>query len=295
MKKLLLSSIVALSLLGSSAYALDANASSKSVSANAVKVAKSSANKQKDDLKIVKEAVESITLVAETIKNIDANKKDEAIKSLEKAIGKIEVVLSNPKAPALIPVDAKVVVAEFLGTAYTAQNAVITSIALLQNNRVQDARKIVQTLIDEIDFTTVNLPLASYPGALKLAAKHLQDNKLAEAKKVLVTTLNTFVQITTVTPIGILEAQDLIVAASKIAKENKELALSHLAAAKEALKRSEALGYTSYSDTTYKMLNEEIRKVEKEIKGKNKAEKLFEELINKIKEFKEKALKTSKK
>jgi len=295
MKKLLLSSIVALSLLGSSAYALDANASSKSVSANAVKVAKSSVNKQKDDVKIVKEAVESIALVAETIKNIDANKKDEAIKSLEKAIGKIEVVLSNPKAPALIPIDAKVVVAEFLGTAYTAQNAVITSIALLQNNRVQDARKIVQTLIDEIDFTTINLPLASYPGALKLAAKHLQDNKLAEAKQVLVTTLNTFVQITTITPIGILEAQELIVAASKIAKENKELALSHLAAAKEALKRSEALGYTSYSDTTYKMLNEEIRKVEKEIKGKNKAEKLFEELINKIKEFKEKALKTSKK
>jgi len=295
MKKLLLSSIVALSLLGSSAFALDANATSKSVSANAVKVAKSNANKQKDDLKVIKEAVESISLVAETIKNIDENKKDEAIKSLEKAIGKIEVVLSNPKAPALIPIDAKVVVAEFLGNAYSAQSAVITSIALLQNKRVQDARKIVQTLIDEIDFTTVNLPLASYPGALKLAAKHLHDDKLAEAKKVLVTTLNTFVQITTVTPIGILEAQDLIVAASKIAKEDKELALSHLAAAKEALKRSEALGYTSYSDTTYKMLNEEIRKVEKEIRGKNEAEKLFEELIGKIKEFKEKALKTLKK
>jgi hypothetical protein len=295
MRKLLLSSIVALSLLGSSAYALDANATSKSVSANALKVAKDNANKQKGDVKVVKEAVESIALVAETIRNIDANKKDDAIKSLEKAIGKIEVVLSNPKAPALIPVDAKVVVAEYLGDAYSAQNAVITSIALLQNKRVQDARKIVQALVDEIDFTTINLPLASYPGALKLAAKDLQDNKLAEARKVLVTTLNTFVQITTVTPIGILEAQDLIVAASKVAKQDKKLALAHLAAAKAALKKDEALGYTSTSDTTYKMLNEEIKKVEKEIRGKNKAEKLFEELINKIKEFKEKALKTSKK
>jgi hypothetical protein len=295
MRKLLLSSIVALSLLGSSAYALDANATSKSVSANALKVAKDNANKQKGDVKVVKEAVESIALVAETIRNIDANKKDDAIKSLEKAIGKIEVVLSNPKAPALIPVDAKVVVAEYLGDAYSAQNAVITSIALLQNKRVQDARKIVQALVDEIDFTTINLPLASYPGALKLAAKDLQDNKLAEARKVLVTTLNTFVQITTVTPIGILEAQDLIVAASKVAKQDKKLALAHLAAAKAALKKDEALGYTSTSDTTYKMLNEEIKKVEKEIRGKNKAEKLFEELINKIKDFKEKALKTSKK
>ena len=295
MRKLLLSSIVALSLLGSSAYALDANASSKSVSANAVQVAKDSANKQKGDVKIIKEAVESIALVAETIKYIDENKKDEAIKSLEKAIGKIEVVLSDPKAPALIPVDAKVVVAKFLGDAYTAQNAVITSIALLTNKRVQEARKIVQTLVDEIDFTTINLPLASYPAALKLAAKNLHEGKLQEAKEVLATALNTFVAITTVTPIGILEAQDLIIAASKIAKTDKKLALSHLAAAKEALKRSEALGYTSYSDTTYKMLIEEIRKVEKEIKGKNEAEKLFEALIEKIKEFKEKALKTTQK
>jgi tetratricopeptide (TPR) repeat protein len=295
MKKLLLSSIVALSLIGNSLYALEANATSKSVSANAIKVAKKSANKQKDDTKIIKEAVESIDLVAQTIKLIDQKKKDDAIKTLEKAIGKIEVVLSNPKAPALIPVDAKVIVAQYLGDAYSAQNAVITSVALLQSQRVQEARRIVSALIDEIDFKTINLPLASYPSALKMAAKNLHDNKLDEAKKVLVTTLNTFVSITTITPIGILEAQDLIIAASKVAKENKELALSHLSAAKEALKRSEALGYTSYSDTTYKMLNEEIRKVEKEIKGKNKAEKLFENLIEKIKEFKEKALKTFKK
>ncbi len=295
MKKLLLSSIVALSLIGNSLYALEANASSKSVSANAIKVAKKSANKQKDDTKIIKEAVESIDLVAQTIKLIDQKKKDDAIKTLEKAIGKIEVVLSNPKAPALIPVDAKVIVAQYLGDAYSAQNAVITSVALLQSQRVQEARRIVSALVDEIDFKTINLPLASYPSALKMAAKNLHDNKLDEAKKVLVTTLNTFVSITTITPIGILEAQDLIIAASKVAKENKELALSHLSAAKEALKRSEALGYTSYSDTTYKMLNEEIRKVEKEIKGKNKAEKLFENLIEKIKEFKEKALKTFKK
>ncbi len=295
MKKLLLSSIVALSLVGNSLYALDTNASSKSVSSNALKVATNKANKQKNDVKLVKEAIESIKYVAQTIKNIDEKKKDEAIKSLEKAIGKIEVVLSNPKAPALLPIDARVKVAEYLGDARSAENAVITSVALLSNKRVQEARKIVTALVDEIDFTTINLPLASYPSALKLAAKALHDGKLDEAKHILVTTLNTFVSVTTVTPIGILEAQELIVAASKVAKENKELALSHLAAAKAALKKDEALGYTSESDTTYKMLNEAIKKVEKEVRGKNKAEKLFEDLINKIKEFKEKALKTIKK
>jgi len=295
MKKLFLSSLVAISLLGTQAIALDANASSSAVSKSAIAKGKKVANAKKDDVKIIKEAVESIKLVGDVLVQLNQNKKDEAIKTLEKAIGKIEVVLSNPKAPALLPIDSRVIVKEFAGSAYDVETAVITAEALLNKKRVQDARAIITNLVDEIDFSTINLPLATYPVALKEAAKYLHDNKVEQAKAVLAQTLSTFVNVTTVTPIGILEAQSLIAAASKIAKKDKKLALSHLAQAKEALKKSEALGYTSRSDTTYKMLNDAISKIEKEVKGKNKAEKLFEDLIAKLKEFKEKALKTDKK
>ena len=295
MKKLLLSSLVAISLLGGEAIALEANATTKAVSKSAIVDGTKAANSQKDAVKIIKEAVESVKLVGDVLVSLSNNKKDEAIKQLEKAIGKIEVVLSNPKAPALLPIDSRVVVQKFIGTAYDVENAVITSSALLAKHRVQDARKIVSGLVDEIDFATVNIPLASYPVALKEAAKYLHNNDVEKAKAILTQALNTFVNITTVTPIGIIEAQSLIAAASNIAKTDKKLALSHLAQAKEALKRSEALGYTSRSDTTYKMLNEAISKIEKEVRGKNKAEKLFEDLIAKLKEFKEKALTTNKK
>ena len=294
MKKLLLSSVVAISLLTTNVMALEDNASTKAVSNSAITQAKDKANAKKSDVKIVKEAVDSIHLVSEVLVALNKKNKDEAIKKLEKAIGKIEVVLSNPKAPALIPIDAQVVVQRYLGTAYDVQTAVITAEALLMKKRVQEARKIVSALVDELDFTTINIPLSTYPDALKKAAKYLHDNKLKEAKELLATTLNTLVNITTVTPLGILEAQSLINAASKIAKKDKKLALSHLAQAKEALKRDEALGYTSRSDTTYKMLNEKISKIEEEIKGKNEAKKLFDELKEKLKEFKEKALKTIK-
>ena len=291
MKKVLLSSLVALALLSGASYANETNAQkSKAVSAKAISHAKLEA--QNSAVKVVKEAVESVKLTQEVLFAINANKKDEAIKKLEKAIGKLEVLMSNPKTPALIPLSSSVVVSEFAGSVRDAENAIISSIALLQNRRVQDARVIVQTLKDEIDFVTLNLPLASYPSALKLAAKYLHDNKLNSAREVLASALNTFVEVDVVTPIGILEAQDLIVAASKVAKSDKKLALSHLEAAKMALKRSEVLGYTSTSDTTYKMLKDEIIKIEKEIKGKNEAEKLFEDLINKIKEFKDKAIKS---
>ncbi|ADV45940.1 YfdX family protein [Nitratifractor salsuginis] len=302
MKKVLLSSVAALALLSSGLSAAETKAapkaqvaqkaSSQSVKNAAVRNAKARANAQKADVKIVKEAVEAVALTQQTLVQLSQNKKDEAIKSLEKAIGKMEVVLSHPNAPALLPLNASVVVSEFPGTAYDVENAVITSIALLEKKRVQDARIIVQTLKDEIDLITINMPLASYPAALKLAARFLHEGKVAEAQKVLATALSTFVEVDVVTPLGIVEAQDLIVAASKVAKTDKKLALAYLDAAKAALKKAEALGYTSTSDTTYKMLNEAIEKIEKEIRGKNKAEKLFENLIAKLKEFEEKAVKT---
>ncbi len=306
MKKVLLSSFTALALLSSGAVAEGSKvaapqsakiqkATSQSVKAEAVRNAKVAANAKKSDIKIVKEAVEAVALTQKTLALLSQNKKDDAIKSLEKAIGKMEVVLSHPNAPALLPLEASVIVSQFAGTAYDAENAVISSIALLQKKRVQDARLIVQTLKDEIDLVTVNMPLASYPAALKLAAKYLHENKITQAQKVLATALGTFVEVDVVTPLGIVEAQELIAAASRVAKSDKKLALAHLEAAKAALKKAEALGYTSRSDTTYKMLNDAIKKIQKEIRGKNKAKKLFDDLIAKLKEFEEKAIKTLRK
>jgi ribonuclease HII len=151
---------------------------------------------------------------------------------------------------------------------------------------------LLNTLQSEIDIVTVNLPLISYPQALKLAARYLADGKTKEARDVLEMALGTLVQNEIVIPLPILKAQALIDAASKVAKEHKDEALAHLEAARQELKLAKALGYTSTSDTTYQMLDEAIEKVEKEIKGPNKAEKLFEELTEKLKEFKEKALKS---
>jgi tetratricopeptide (TPR) repeat protein len=293
MNKSLISIVLASMLLGGTVYAkVDENKilSSKKIAKKAITDAKHNANIQKDEVKIVKEAVEAVALTKDVLVAIDKKDKDSAIKTLQNAIGKLEVVMSNPKAPALIPLDSYVSIHQFVGGAKDANIAVIESVALLSANKIQEARMIVSKLQDEIDFTTINLPLASYPAALKLAAKYLQEDKLDEAKSVLIKALSTFTEITTVTPIGLIEAHDLVLAASKIATKDKNQALMYLDMAKASLKKAEALGYTSVSDTTYKMLNQAIANIEKKLKGKNKAEKLFDDLIAKLKEFKDKAI-----
>jgi ribonuclease HII len=185
-------------------------------------------------------------------------------------------------------------VQEFIGTADDVEKAVKTVKALLDDGKVQEARALMIPLVSEIDITTVSLPLASYPDALKLAAKYVHDNKPEKAKEVLYIALSTFSEVTQVVPIPLLESTDLIAAASRIAKEDKELAIKYLDGANEALNVAQKLGYVSKSETTYKMLHEKIEEVKKEIRGKNKAEKLFESLAQKLKEFKEKIVSEKK-
>jgi len=151
---------------------------------------------------------------------------------------------------------------------------------------------LLNTLQSEINIIVVSIPLATYPDALKLAAKYLHENKLEEAALILDTALNTLVEERIIIPIPIIKAEGLIKAASVIAQQDKEQALKHLEQAKKELALAEMLGYVSRSDTTYKMLREAIEEIEEEIKGKNKPAKLFEELLKKIKEFKEKAITT---
>ncbi len=290
MNKKILGSILAASLLLSSAYAT----SSKTISNDAIKVAKKDA-KSSSESHIVKEAVEAVVLTQKVLVDIAKKDKKSAIKDVEKAIGKLEVILAKKDAPLMLPIDASITATEFRAESSTIKAGLESVKDLLDDGKVQEARELLNTFQSEIDITTVSLPLASYPQALKLAASYLHDDKFKEAKDVLEMALNTLVTTKVVIPIPLVTAEALIHDAQKIAKKDKKQALKHLELAKEELKKAELLGYTSESDVTYKVLNKAIEKIEKEIKGKNKAEKLFEDLLNKLKSFKEKATQTSSK
>ncbi|HHE06071.1 MAG TPA: YfdX family protein, partial [Epsilonproteobacteria bacterium] len=209
-------------------------------------------------------------------------------KKLESALGKLEVILAAKDAPALLPIDSMVTANEFVGNSEDIHKTLTLIETLIAKGKVQEARTLMLPLQSEIDITVVSLPLATYPDALKLAAKYVHDNKLDKAHDVLVTALSTFTKVTEIVPIPLLKATDLIEASSVIAKDDKKRALAYLDAANESLKVAHDLGYVSKSTTTYKMMEDQIEAVKKEINGPNKAEKLFETLKASLKEFKEK-------
>ena len=282
MKKVIFS--VAAALLLSSNIAIAK--SSVEVSNEALKIAKKES--KKNSAHIIEEAVKAVALTQKVLVDIEKKDKESAIKDIEAAIGKLEVALSAEKSLKFLPVDVAVTSVEYIGNVKKIKDALHTVKKLLNDGKVQEARVLLNTLRSELDLITVSIPVATYPDALKLASKYIHNNELDKAKEVLAIALSTLTKDVVVVPIPIIKAQALIEAASKIAKKDKEQALKHLQAAHDELKKAELLGYVSKSDVTYKDLQKAIKKTEKEIKGKNKAEKLFEDLINKIKSFKEK-------
>ncbi len=296
MKKLLLSTIAASLLLSTAGIAKEQAAKDATVGqVNRIAINNAKEDAKSKQTKLAKEAIESLKYAQVAVLALEHKDAKKATEALEKAIGKLEVIMAAKDAPKLLPIDNVIRVQEFVGTADDVEKAVRSVQKLLDEGKVQEARALMMPLVSEIDITVVSLPLASYPDALKLAAKYVHDNKLGKAKEVLYIALSTFTEVTQVVPIPLLESTDLIAAASRIAKEDKERALKYLDAASDALDVAEKLGYVSKSETTYKMLHEKIEAVQKEIRGKNKAEKLFESLANALKEFKSKIISSENK
>jgi len=284
MKRILLSTLAA-SLLVSGSFAKETaakGATVKQVNTIAVNNAKEDAKDHK--AKLVQEAVDSLKYAHDAL--VALNKKDtkSAKTNLEKALGKLDVVLASEHAPKLLPVDNVITAVEYVGTSKDAEVAVKLAENLLDDGKVQAAREILLPLKSEIDVTVVNLPLATYPDALKLAAKYMTDGEAKKAKTVLATALSTFVEVTTVAPIPLLKATDLIVAAAAIASEDNKQAKVYLTAAQEQLKLAEVLGYTSKSDVTYKALDEAIDDIKDHIASKEIKAK-FDALKAKLKAF----------
>jgi hypothetical protein len=289
MKRTILSTLVSSLILTNIVMAKSHHTlSSKEVALRATQTATNKAENNK--VKLVQEAISSLKLSAKALDDLNRNKPEEAKKDIELALGKLESILSVEHTPKLLPIENRITVKNFAGTAKDVEVALDKVKALLNDGKVQDARILLSTLQSEIDLTVVSLPLVSYPDALKLASKYIIEGKTAEAKKVLALALSTFTEVTQVIPIPIVNSIELISSASKIAKENKEQALKYLEYASAELNKAEKLGYISKSTVTYKQLHELIKKIEKEVKGPNKAEKLFKELGDKLKEFKDKIL-----
>jgi hypothetical protein len=231
---------------------------------------------------VVEEAVSSLREAQDALKFLDQDKTKEALASLEQATGKLDIVLARDPHASLIPIDVQVRTHDLYSSLEAINSAKQEAQRLLADGQVQQARAILANLGSETIISTTNLPVASYPAALKSAAKLVDENKVNEAKEVLQTAFNTLVVSDVIIPLPVVHAQLSLEKADRLAKakdrtteQNKQLT-ELLTTADSEIKFAEALGYGRKSD--FGSFHKQIEEIRQKTSGGKSGVGFFDQI-----------------
>jgi hypothetical protein len=133
-----------------------------------------------------------------------------------------------------------------------------------------------------------NIPLATYPDAIKRAAKLIDEEKMDEAKKELQLALNTLVVTDTIIPLPVTTAEKYLKEAETLAekgdrsKEENERLADLLKDARTELEFAQALGYGSKKD--FKNLYKQLDQIEDKTKGGKSGSGFFDKIKGYLKD-----------
>ena len=195
------------------------------------------------------EALAAINETRNALMSLDSGKNAEALAALERATGKLELILARDPAVALAPTTVGATTFNLLADLDRVKELRRQAQRLLDDGQVQAARLILDALASETVISVSNIPLVTYPAAIKATVKLIDDGKQEDAKKVLQTALNTLVVTETVIPLPVVGAQESLKEAEKLAEKparsadetNKMNGL--MAEARRQLEFAEVLGY----------------------------------------------------
>ena len=203
---------------------------------------------------LIADATSAIGETQIALKQLDDGKTKEALAALERATGKLDIILARDSSLKLAPAGISVVTVDLQGGIEAAKFLRKQVADLIDKGRVQEARRLIRNLASETVVSVANIPLATYPGAIKDAVKLIDDNKIDEAKRVLQTALNTQVLTETVIPLPVVSAQDALKQAETLAekkdrtKEDNASLSASLDKARSQLELAQALGYGTKAD-----------------------------------------------
>lgn len=217
---------------------------------------------------LIGEAENAIDDTEKALKALNEKKNKEALDALAAATGKLELLLArNPKL-ALAPVRTDVITHDLVAKADTVKAAEKEARKLLGDGDIQKARRLLEDLGSEVEFRTLNIPLETYPAAIRAITPLIDAGKIDQAKAGLQTLLDTLVVTTDVLPLPKLRAEEQIKTAQALAEkknrskeENDKLAQA-IQAAREQLQMAEVLGYGAKKDyrPMYQQIDEIARK-----------------------------------
>ncbi len=203
---------------------------------------------------LMADATSAIQETQAALKTLDEGKTRQAIAALERATGKLDLILARDPKLELAPAGVNVTTYDVQGGLDAVKQVRKEAEDLIEAGRLQEARRLLKNLASETVISVSNIPLATYPDAIKRAVKLIDENKPDEAKRVLQAALNTQVVIDTVIPLPVVKAQEFLKTAEDLAqkkdrtKDDNDRLKSSFDQANDQLQFAQALGYGTKKD-----------------------------------------------
>jgi hypothetical protein len=232
-----------------------------------------------------KEAIATIEDTRNAVKAIEKGKTGEALAAIERATGKVNILLARNPAAALIPVAYDVDVIDNAPLDLEAiRGRAKTATAAVNDKDFPRARFLLDMMTSEIRTRIYHLPLATYPDALKEAAQLLDQKKTREASNTLMLALNALAVVNQVQPLPVFLAKLDIDEAQTLREKDKPQAQKLLGDARYQLDRANELGYAA-RDPEYATLSKAISNLETQLKGGSDTASAFSKLKDQVAAF----------
>lgn len=204
--------------------------------------------------KIIQEAIDALAETRTALKALEEQRVDDALEALAVTTGKLELIVARDPRLGLAPTDVSMTTYDVYGSPAAIRAATKQAEDALKDGNVQEARRILAGLSSEIVYTVTNLPLATYPDAIKAITPLIDAGKIDEAKAALQAALNTLVLTDHIVPLPALRAESFLARAEELAEKedrsdaDNEALSTQLAAARMQLEMAELLGYGEEDD-----------------------------------------------
>jgi hypothetical protein len=234
---------------------------------------------------------EAAVVVAEThnaIRYLLDSNKAAALRSIETATGKAEVLTHTKPNLNLVPLQINISVHDLVADMDVLKQIRDDAEDLTDRGYLQDARRLLTDIASELSISTSDLPLGTYPDALKEAARLTRENHTLEAALILSTALNTIVTEERDVPLPLIRAEAYLKQVDSLLGTNAntdqvDLLLDN---ADYQIRFAEALGYGK-RDKEFEEFYDAIKSLRSEVKKKDRnARKSNSDLRSKLNSFK---------
>jgi hypothetical protein len=194
---------------------------------------------------------------------------NEAIDKLEDAVGKAAIMTAARPELSLFPLDVQVITRDLVADIDVLREIRKEADWLTDKGYLQAARHLLNDLASELEIRTPMLPVATYPDALTLAAKSLEEQKPDEALIYLNTALSTVFIETKYIPLPLIRAERMLEEVSTLLEEeDKDAEIATLLEnAEYQIRFAETLGYGK-KDEEFRELYSAIKEIRKAMENK---------------------------